>query len=201
LSATEGEADESDELALIAQCKAGDEAASRRLYLRHVPAVYRWARRLGTPAAELADVTQEVFTKAFRHLDRFQEGAFEHWLSRICTNVVTDHHRRRRVREAFGALFSPAETDETASGPERDLQRSQAETQVAQILSRMRPKHREVFVLFELERLTGEEIAQRLGCPKATVRTRLFHAREAFLRIGRQRGLIETVSDTGGGSR
>jgi RNA polymerase sigma-70 factor (ECF subfamily) len=198
LNAIEGETSQKDELALVTQCKAGDEAACRRLYLRHAPAVYRWARRLGTPSAELPDVTQEVFTKAFRNLDRFHDGQFVHWLSRICTNVVTDHHRRRRVREAFGLRWS-AGAAEAAEDPEGALRQVQAEGQVSEILARMRPKHREVFVLFELERLSGEQIALQLGCPKATVRTRLFHAREAFLRIGRRRGIIEgaTESDAG----
>jgi RNA polymerase sigma-70 factor (ECF subfamily) len=190
LSATEGDAPDGDELALVARCKTGDEAACRQLYLRHARSLTRYARRLGTPPSELPDVTQEVFTKAFRNLDRFHEGQLAHWLSRICTNVVTDHHRRRRVREAFG-LRMIAPTTEAADSPEGAVVQRQAEQQVSDILARMRPKHREVFVLFELEGLSGEEIARRLGCPKATVRTRLFHARETFLRIGRQRGSIE----------
>ena len=50
----------------------------------------------------------------------------------------------------------------------------------------MKPKHREVFVLFEVEGIPGEEIAERMGCPLNTVWTRLFHARKEFARIGRR---------------
>lgn len=55
----------------------------------------------------------------------------------------------------------------------------------------MAPKKREVFALFELEGLSGEEIAERVGCPIDTVWTRLFHARKEFEKIARQRGVID----------
>src|SRR6185312_14550791 len=102
----------------------------------------------------------------------------------ICANVVTDHHRRRRVRGALMAVFGPAVDPDAdvARGPtpEGQLQQAQAQVQVAKILERMRPKKREVFALFEIEGLSGEEIARRVGCPVDTVWTRLFHARKEF---------------------
>jgi RNA polymerase sigma-70 factor (ECF subfamily) len=55
----------------------------------------------------------------------------------------------------------------------------------------MKPKHREVFALFELEGLSGEEISARVGCPVGTVWTRLHHARADFVRIGKKRGYVE----------
>jgi RNA polymerase sigma-70 factor, ECF subfamily len=157
---------DADEAVLISRCRAGDRFAFRELYDRHFDMIHGLARRLGTPSAELDDVTQEVFSNAFNKLARFGEGNFTHWIHSICANVVTDHHRKRRVRDA------------------------QAEHQVAQILERMRPKHREVFALFELEGLSGEEIAARVSCPVNTVWTRLYHARRAFVSIGARRGWI-----------
>jgi RNA polymerase sigma-70 factor (ECF subfamily) len=148
---------------------------------------------MGTPPAELDDVTQEVFTSAFSKLHRFGGGNFGHWIHRICANVVTDQHRKRRVRETFRKLWRADPDEETAKNPSPEglAARSQAEAHVAQILARMRPKHREVFALFELEGLSGEEIAERVGCPVNTVWTRLHHARQAFVSIGQKRGLIE----------
>jgi RNA polymerase sigma-70 factor (ECF subfamily) len=177
----------------VARCKAGDRAAFRQLYERHFRSVHRTALCLGTPPGELEDVGQEVFGHAFRRLDLFNGGNFGHWLHRICANVVTDRHRRRRVREAFRQLWgrSADEQEARGPGPESASLRAQAQQHVAQILARMRPKQREVFALFELEALSGEEIAERVGCPVNTVWTRLHHARKAFVRIGRKRGFIE----------
>jgi RNA polymerase sigma-70 factor, ECF subfamily len=189
---THSDAEETD---LLARCRGGDPSAFKTLYDRHFARVHHTARRLGTPPMELDDVTQEVFVSAFSKLDRFGGGNFGHWLHRICANVVTDHHRRRRVREGFRRLWG-AEGDEQESrgpGPESAASRSQAERQVALILARMRPKHREVFALFELEGLSGEEIAERVGCPLNTVWTRLHHARQAFVRIGQKRGWVEAT--------
>ncbi len=138
-------------------------------------------------------MTQEVFTLAFAKLDRFGGGNFGHWLHRICANVVTDRHRKRRVRETFRRLTGGQRDVEVdrAPTPEANTARAQSERQVAFILSRMKPKHREVFALYELEGLSGEEIAARVGCPVNTVWTRLHHARADFVRIGTKRGFIE----------
>ena len=192
------EADEARTLALVARCREGDGAAWRALYAAHFDFVHRTARNLGTPPAELDDVAHDVFAIAFRKLDRFQEGQLTTWLYRICANVVTDHHRRRRVRSALMAVFGPAADPEfeVARGPspEAQLQQAQAQAQVAKILERMRPKKREVFVLFEIEGLSGEQIAARVGCPVDTVWTRLFHARKEFAQIGRRIGVMEEAA-------
>ncbi len=181
-----------DEASLISRCRAGDPFAFRALYDHHFEAVRWTARRLGTPPAELDDVTQEVFSNAFGKLSRFGGGSFSSWIYRICANVVTDHHRKRRVRDTFRSLWRPSPEQETDSAPTPEglLARAQAEYRVAQILARMRPKHREVFALFELDGLSGEEIATRLSCPVNTVWTRLYHARRSFVSIGARRGWI-----------
>ena len=181
-----------DDVEWVARCKAGDRAAFRQLYERHFRSVHRTAQCLGTPPGELEDVGQEVFSHAFRSLDRFSGGNFGHWLHRICANVVTDHHRKRRVRETFGRFWSAESAEPVAPGPgpEGEVERAQAEQHVAKILARMRPKQREVFALFELEGLSGEEIADRVGCPVNTVWTRLHHARRDFVRIGEKRGWV-----------
>jgi RNA polymerase sigma-70 factor (ECF subfamily) len=182
---------EATDLELVARCRAGDRLAARELYDRHFGIVQRLARRLGTPPAEVDDVTQEVFSRAFSRLAQFKAGNFGDWIRRICANAVTDLHRSHRVRRAFAALtLRPGEELDLGPGPEAQAGQREAERQVGMILSGMRPKHREVFVLFELEWLSGEEIAALVGCPLNTVWTRLFHARKAFLRIGRKRGLV-----------
>jgi RNA polymerase sigma-70 factor, ECF subfamily len=180
-----GEAGEAEAL-LLELCRRGDLRALRTLYEGEVRAVRRVARRLGLATEEeVDDVTQEVFSMAFRDIDRVRPGELSAWLYRLTSNRVTDHHRRRRVRQAFLRMLAPDDVQRSEPGPERALMRKDAETQVARILSRMNQKKRDVFVLFELEGLLGDEIAARLEIPVATVWTRLFHARRDFARLAR----------------
>lgn len=188
------DADES----LVERCQAGDPVAQRALYERHARTVLRHARRLGLSPEESEDVAQEVFAVAFREIGRVQSGALAGWLFRLVSNRVNDRHRRRRVRETFARLFGGTQEAETDSDPERDLQKKDAEQRVRNILGRMTQKKREVFVLFELEELPGDQIAAQLGIPVDTVWTRLHHARRDFARIGRSLAVIEDSRRPGG---
>ena len=86
---------------VVARCRAQDQSAWKELYDAHFDFVYRVARRLGTPAAEAEDVVHDVFEVVFKKLDQFEEGRLTTWMYRITANVVSDRHRRRRVRRAF----------------------------------------------------------------------------------------------------
>lgn len=174
------------DLELLARCRAGDSPAWKQLYDSHFPFVERICRRLGTPDAELDDVVQETFVIAFKKLSAFSEGKLSTWLYRIAANVVSSRHRRRRIRTALFGLF-------TESPPEPAVDRAydarEAQAQVAAVLERMAPKKREVFALYELDGMSGEEIAERVGCKVDTVWSRLHYARADFERIARKRGL------------
>jgi RNA polymerase sigma-70 factor (ECF subfamily) len=176
---------------LLARCKAGDRAAWRTLYESHFDFVLRTARQLGTPQEEVEDVAQEVFTVVMRKLDQFEIGKVSTWIYRICATIVADRHRRRRVRRALAHFFGRDEAHHQT--PERELQSQEASREVSRILEGMGAKKREVFVLFELEGLTGLEITERIGCKLETVWTRLFHARRDFSRLAQQRRFLETT--------
>lgn len=179
---------EADDTELVRRARSGEMSAFRSLYVEHYPVVSRMAKRLGTPASELDDVTQETFAKAFKSLDKFHGGNFGFWIHRICANVVTDHHRRRNVRETLGRLWGRETKAELEAGtePGGEGHGVDPEAFVGKVVAHMKPKHREVFVLFEVEGVPGEGIAERMGCPLNTVWTRLFHARKEFARIGRR---------------
>jgi RNA polymerase sigma-70 factor (ECF subfamily) len=178
---------------LLAACLRGDSRAQRSFYERYARFVLRNARRLGTPTDEIEDVAQEVFSIAFRKLDEFRGGELSTWLYRICSNRVQHHHRARRVRNAFARLFGGGGWVAELENQEREASRNDAERFVSEILTRMSAKKREVFVLFEIEGLPGEAVAERVGCPLDTVWSRLYHARREFGRIGRARDLLERV--------
>lgn len=174
---------------LVERCRAGERDAWSRLFALHHDFVRRAARRLGTPEAELDDVVQEAFTVAFRQLPGFSGGRMSTWLFRIASNAVSNRHRRRRVREAFLGMLGRQPPREAPSA-ERQWEAREAQEAVGKVLARMTPKKREVFALFELEGLSGEEISERVGCPVPTVWTRLHHARAEFQRLARQQGVV-----------
>lgn len=173
---------------LLARCRAGDAAAWREIYDANFEFLERICRRLGTPEAELDDVVQETFLVAFRKLRSFEGGKLSTWLYRIAANLVSGRHRRRRIRSAFQSLFGEGD-EQLARAPDREYEAAEAQACVAQVLERMAFKKREVFALYELEGLSGEEIAERLDCKVDTVWTRLHYARKDFERIARKRGL------------
>jgi RNA polymerase sigma-70 factor, ECF subfamily len=183
-SAVENQSD----VELLARCRAGDSPAWKQLYDANFSFVERICRRLGTPDAELDDVVQETFVVAFKKLAAFREGRISTWLYRIAANVVSSRHRRRRIRAALLGLFGKDEPREAPS-VDRAYDAREAQAAVAAVLERMAPKKREVFALFELDGMSGEEIAERVGCKVDTVWTRLHYARQDFERIARKRGL------------
>jgi RNA polymerase sigma-70 factor (ECF subfamily) len=181
------------EIDWLARCRAGDDAAWRRLYDEHFPLVFRLSIRMGASDREAADVAQEVFLRVWRGLGGFRgEALFRTWLYRITLNEVSRVAREGAVRRAFGAVLALVAREEAppARGPDRVVEQAEAFAELQAILARMRPKQREVFVLFEVEELPLEQIAQVLACPLETVRSRLRHARADFERLRRQQGLV-----------
>jgi RNA polymerase sigma-70 factor, ECF subfamily len=180
--------------ALIDRCRRGDERAWRTLFDEHFRFVHRTAQRLGIPYAELDDTCQDVFVLAFRRLSTFSQGSFTGWLYRITANVATDRHRRRAFRERVRMLFFLGrEIPDPKPTAERALEARDVGRIMASILGAMKPKKREVFVLYELEQRSGEEIAELLDCELDTVWSRLRHARIEFRRIAVKKGFAGQV--------
>jgi RNA polymerase sigma-70 factor (ECF subfamily) len=176
----------------LARCRAGDDAAWRRLYDHHFPLVFRLSIRMGASEREAADVAQEVFLRVWRGLGSFRgDSLFRTWLYRITLNEVSRVARDGAVRRAFGAVLALVSREEAppARSPDRLMEQAEAFAELEAILARMKAKQRTVFVLFEVEELSLEQIAEVLDCPLETVRSRLRHARADFERLRRQRAL------------
>jgi RNA polymerase sigma-70 factor (ECF subfamily) len=165
---------------LIARCVLGEDQAWRDLHRNYYPMASRFLRRMGIPASELDDACQEVFVQVFRYLARFEQRAnFRTWLYKLCLSQANRFRRRRRVNQALDWLLGRASSMRRAS-LEPEWSASMTAQRVKQALDQMKPTHKEVFVLFELEGIEGEEIARILRCPHATVRRRLHYARQEF---------------------
>jgi RNA polymerase sigma-70 factor (ECF subfamily) len=164
--------------------------AFRAFYERNFRFVYRIVSRLAERHADVDDLTQEVFTIAGPKLPSFEGRAKETtWLYRIASNVVNADRRKRRRQHLLGLRWlAPTADDELVDGPDRDVERSDAQTLVQDILRSIGEKKRMVFILFELEGLPGQEVAEIVGCPLDTMWTRLFHARREFRALLAARG-------------
>jgi RNA polymerase sigma-70 factor (ECF subfamily) len=168
-----------DEADLLAKAAAGDRAAFRALYARHRDAVARLVfRMLGNPRDQ-DDVVQEVFFQVYKSLKDFRgQSKFSTWLHRVTVNVVLMHRRAARSRPTYGEEPHPDTTpDDEAVSPDVDADRRARIRAFARILDRLAEKKRVVFVLHELEGVSPVEIAEIVGAPVLTVRTRLFYAR------------------------
>lgn len=156
-------------------------AAYATLYREHFDFVWRSLRRLGVQERELADAAQEVFVVVFRRLSEMRpDSKLTTWLYAICLRVASDARRRAHHRyEVFEHAESRRE-DSAAVDDMREL--------LLSALSNMPLEQRAVFVAFELEGMSGEEIAEVVGVGVPTVHSRLRLARERFrASVARQR--------------
>jgi RNA polymerase sigma-70 factor, ECF subfamily len=170
------------EAMLVGRCVAGDEQAWRDLYRVHYPTAGAFLRKLGVRERELEDAAQEVFVQLFRSLPQFRgEAQLRTWLYRLCATQARRVRRFRGVTDVLRSWFGEAPALTTAQELPPDLARQR----VARALDCLGEAERLVFVLYELEGLSGEEIASVAACPVATVWRRLHYARARF------RGAIE----------
>jgi RNA polymerase sigma-70 factor (ECF subfamily) len=150
--------------------------------------VMLWVRRLGGPGMDADDAVQEVFLFAHSRLHGFTERhKLTAWLYRVTENVV--RHQRRRFKRQRRHLVDWPDMDRRASevrapddgGPE-DEEKRQALELIYKVLDGMSERNRTLIVLFELEEMSGEEIAQLKGAKVATVWVWLHRARAEFRR-------------------
>ncbi len=163
---------------LLDGCVAGSPTAWRGLHQRYQRTALAVLRRMGVPGSHLEDACQEVFVDVFRYLPRFRrEADFRTWLYRICLSQARVTRRRVRLWSLFSKVSPPQVGPESVEQP---LDEGQASRQLAKAIERLSEAERVVFVLFELEGLSGQEIAEVIQRPQATVFRRLHDARKRF---------------------
>jgi RNA polymerase sigma-70 factor, ECF subfamily len=154
------------------------------IYREHFASLWRAVQRFGVPERDAADATQEVFVIAHRRFAEFEgRSSLRTWLFGIAFRVAAGRRRRasdrREVLESAGV---EADLD-PADDPEAQAMRRELRGLLQLGLEALPLEQRAVFTLFELEGLSGEEIAQALGEPEGTVRSRLRLARATFSRV------------------
>jgi RNA polymerase sigma-70 factor (ECF subfamily) len=153
------------------------EAALRR----HRGDIERWAARLGGPLVDAEDVAQEVMMVAHARLPEFRhEAQVTTWLFKTTRNIAATHRRRERTRRWLRGMPLDYAAELQAQGPSvlDEMERREAAAEVYSALDRLADKYRSVVILFEIEGLSGEEIASLAGISLATVWVRLHRGRQ-----------------------
>src|SRR5262245_31415054 len=154
-----------------------------QFYDQHVAFVWRTLRLLGVHESYLNDSMQDVLVVVFRRLPHFQPtGEIKSWLFRICARTAKDYRRRAHTRREV--LDEQPIVEARAAGLDAadELQKREDAAMLERTLAKLDFDQQLVFVLFELEGMTGEQIAAALDLPLGTVYSRLRLARQAFRR-------------------
>ena len=159
-------------LARISSDATGE--ALRTLYRAYAGELYGFALNALGDRGTAEEVVQEVFTRAWRHAEAYDptRGSVRTWLYQIARHAIIDSRRRAAVRPAL-ALHEPRDEQD----PEGlSIERAMLGWQVAGALEKLTPEHRQVIRLAHVQGLSVREIAERLGLPEGTVKSRTWYA-------------------------
>lgn len=173
---------------LVDRVFKGDKHAFDLLVLRYQHRILGLIGRFIRDPAEVEDVAQEAFIKAYRALPKFRgDSAFYTWLYRIAINTAKNHMvARGRRPPATDVDVGDAEFMENNSiltdidSPEANQEKDDLQRVINEAIDELPEDLRTAFTLREFSGLSYEEITEIMGCPVGTVRSRIFRAREAL---------------------
>jgi RNA polymerase sigma-70 factor (ECF subfamily) len=174
---------------LVERAQRGDKKAFELLVSKYQRKLARLLSRFIRDAAEVEDVTQEAFIKAYRALPTFRgDSAFYTWLYRIGINTAKNYLVAMGRRAPTTTDIDSEEAEGFENGdqlrdlntPENELATRQIAETVNQTLGELPEELRTAITLREIEGLSYEDIANIMNCPIGTVRSRIFRAREAI---------------------
>lgn len=171
----------------VASAQAGDREAFDRLVIAYQDRIFNLVYRMVSDSEEAADLTQEAFVKAYRALDKFRlDARFSTWLYRIAVNTCLSRHRKTAVRKKHAPVSLDAplrgedlapDPPDTRSEPARVTARHETTRLVQDAIGALEDEFRTVVLLRDIEGYSYEQIADIVGCPVGTVRSRLHRAR------------------------
>lgn len=173
---------------LVERVQQGDKRAFDLLVIKYQHKIFSIISRFVKDNAEVHDVAQEAFIKAYRAIGNFRgESAFYTWIYRIAINTAKNHlvSRGRRppstdVEVEEAEFYAGGESLKDLATPENQLMRDQLEQVVFKAIEELPEDLRTAVTLRELEGMSYEEIAEVMACPVGTVRSRIFRARESI---------------------
>jgi len=181
----------SDE-ALIAKIASGNRLAMQVLYARHHTRIYRFILRLLGNDASAEDLTSEVFLSVWRQAHRFEaRSAVTTWLLAIARYKAIAELRRRPT---VSSDEKNADISDPADDPEVALQRKHRGQILRGCLTQLSSEHREIIDLVYYHEKSVQEVAEILGIPGNTVKTRMFYARRKLSELLQVQGVVAATS-------
>ena len=179
---------EFNDSAVVERVRAGDKQAFNLLVARYQYKIQNLVARLIRDPAEQEDVAQEAFIKAYRAIGNFRgDSTFYTWLYRIAVNTAKNHlvgaSRRPSAQDVSledSIMMSQAEGLVEMNSPEAILQNDELVNTIRQAIAELPDELKEAIMLREYDGLSYEDIAEIMGCPIGTVRSRIFRARDAI---------------------
>ena len=174
-----------DEHLLVAAAKQGDADAFEELVTRYEGKIFRLTMNITRNREDAEDAMQEAFLKSYAHLKDFQEDSrFYTWLVRIAANEALMRLRKRRPNQVSldepieGAEdLMPREIEDWGPSPEQRFAQTEMHEILSEVIDKLEPDFRVVFVLRDMEELSTEETAKALGISVPAVKSRLLRAR------------------------
>jgi len=179
-----------EDILLVRQAQGGSAAAYNELVRRYQRQIYGVIYHMTAHHEDADDLAQEVFVKAWQALKSFKgDSSFFTWLYRIAINRTLNHLKQRNYRNSRHAMsLNDLDVDAerhpdlvalvSDKTPRRDLALEELKEKLNAAMQRLSENHRTVVSLHDIQGLPHDEIAIILGCNVATVRTRLFYARQ-----------------------
>jgi RNA polymerase sigma-70 factor (ECF subfamily) len=177
----------SDEV-LIARIAGGDQMAMRTLFARHHVRVYRFVLRLVRNQATAEDLISEVFLDVWRQAAKFESrSAVSTWMLSIARFKALSALRRRSEEDLDEETAERIE--DQSDDPELTLAKKDKGAILRQCLAALSTEHREVIDLVYYHEKSVEEVAEIVGIPEATVKTRMFYARKKLSALMKEQGI------------
>lgn len=171
---------------LVERAQKGDRASLHELVRKHEERAYQYAFRLTRNPEEAGDVVADAFVRVSNAIRNFKgNSAFTTWLYRIITNCYLDHRKRERNRQTLSLDSAPGseegegprDVEDPDAKPDQEVESIQRRAVIGQALLKLPEFQRAMIVMYHMEELSYEEIAESLELPLGTVKSRLNRAR------------------------
>jgi RNA polymerase sigma-70 factor (ECF subfamily) len=177
----------SDEV-LIARIAGGDRLAMQVLFARHHVRVYRFVLRLVRNEATAEDLISDVFLDVWRQADKFEgRSAVSTWMLSIARFKALSALRRKPEQELDDEMAERIE--DHSDDPEVALAKKEKGAVLRQCLTALSAEHREIIDLVYYHEKSVQEVAEIVGIPEATVKTRMFYARKKMSELLKEQGI------------
>jgi len=175
------------DLVLVEEAKKGNQAAYAELMDRYRDSIYFTMLKMVKNTDDADDLTIEAFGKAFNRLEQYSPSfAFSTWLFKIASNNSIDFIRKKRIQvTSMDSGFSNSDGESiqidarsTGLNPEETIMQGQRIDHMRLLVSKLKPKYRELVEKRYFEEMSYEEIAEEMNLPLGTVKAQLFRARD-----------------------